>query len=56
MQDLSDEAALMVGRLGVRLGADNEVTRAYDRTVDIYVRTLQEMQAALPEGWRKHIA
>jgi hypothetical protein len=56
MQDLSDEAALMVGRLGVRLGADNEVTRAYDRTVDIYVRTLQEMRAALPEGWRKHIA
>lgn len=56
MQSLSAAAALMAGRLGLRLGAEHEATLAYDRTVDIYGRMLQEMKAALPEGWNKHFA
>jgi hypothetical protein len=51
MKQFGEEVALMTGRLALRLGHDHEVTRAYDTTVDIYRRMLEQVQAGLPEGY-----
>ena len=51
MQQLSQEAALMVGRLALRLGQHHEVTTTYDATVNVYHRTLLEGKRALEEGF-----